>query len=341
MEPTRVRICDIAQELGVSTATVSNVIHGKTKKISDETVQRVLALLETRQYIPSMAGILLAQNDSGIIGVFVHDHEKYAGHTLDDFFIAACLNGLSAQIQERGLFMMVKTAKTSQQILQFSSMWNMEGVVIIGFCAQDYAYLRNHMRIPFVVYDGFCQDPERFVNITLDDYDGGCQVGRYFRACGHTRAICISDNAICMDLARYQGFQAGFAGEVPLLLIPMEKDRRWEFYRGKLPLFRQRTCVFAVSDHYAVDLMCFLQANGISVPEQVCVAGFDDSPICQMVWPQLTSVRQDPALRAELALSYLQALKEQRPVPAQIRLPVKLVVRSSTQLPHPSKSAQS
>ena len=82
MEEQRVRISDIAQELGVSTATVSNVIHGKTKKISDKTVQRVMALLEQRQYIPNMAGILLAQNSSKIIGVFVNDHEKYEGHTL-------------------------------------------------------------------------------------------------------------------------------------------------------------------------------------------------------------------------------------------------------------------
>jgi len=52
----RVRIVDIAEELGLSTATVSNVIHGKTKKISDETVKRVQELLEKRQYIPSMAG---------------------------------------------------------------------------------------------------------------------------------------------------------------------------------------------------------------------------------------------------------------------------------------------
>ena len=48
MEERRVRICDLAEELGLSTATVSNVIHGKTKKVSDATVQRVTALLEER-----------------------------------------------------------------------------------------------------------------------------------------------------------------------------------------------------------------------------------------------------------------------------------------------------
>ena len=44
----RVRICNIAEELGLSTATVSNVIHGKTGKVSAETAERVTALLEER-----------------------------------------------------------------------------------------------------------------------------------------------------------------------------------------------------------------------------------------------------------------------------------------------------
>ena len=57
---------DIAQELGVSTATVSNVIHGKTKKISDQTVRRVQEALERRQYVPSMAGILWPRTAPGL-----------------------------------------------------------------------------------------------------------------------------------------------------------------------------------------------------------------------------------------------------------------------------------
>ena len=138
MEERRVRICDLAEERGLSTATVANVIHGKTKKVSDATVQRVTALLEEREYIPNMAGILLAQNDSRIIGVFVNDLEKYEGRTLSDFFIAESLNELSTQIEKTGRFMMVKKVKEAGQILRFASMWNMEGIVVIGFCAQDY-----------------------------------------------------------------------------------------------------------------------------------------------------------------------------------------------------------
>ena len=331
MEEQRVRISDIAQELGLSTATVSNVIHGKTKKISDETVKRVMALLEERQYIPNMAGILLAQNSSKIIGVFVNDHEKYEGHTLDDFFIASSLNHLSTEIEANGQFMMVKKAKNAEEIIQFASMWNMDGIVVIGFCDQDYMYLRNHMRIPFVVYDGYCENPERIFNITIDNYDGGCQVGAYFRERGHTKALCISDNDICVDLERYQGFRDGFAsGTVAFVMIPMRKEERWEYYRRNLSIFQSITAVFAVSDYYAMDLICFLQEQGIRVPEQISVAGFDDIPMCRMFCPTLTTVKQDGALRAKIAVEKLRELKEGKPIQNEIRLPVSLVVRSST-----------
>lgn len=331
MEEQRVRISDIAEELGLSTATVSNVIHGKTKKISDETVRRVMALLEERQYIPHMASILLAQNSSRIIGVFVNDHEKYGGHTLEDFFISSSLNDLSVEIENSGQFMMVKKAKCAGDILQFASMWNMDGIVVIGFCEQDYTYLRNHMRIPFVVYDGFCRDTERIVNITLDNRGGGCQVGRYFREAGHRRALCISDNETGVDRERMDGFYQGFSpGSAEFLLIPMEKEDRWSLYRRKLASIQAASAAFAVSDYYAIDLMCFLDEEGISVPEDLSVAGFDDIPMCRMFCPTLTTVRQDGALRARLAIEKLRELREARDVSGEIRLPVSLVVRGST-----------
>ena len=69
----KIRIIDIADELGVSTATVSNVIYGKTKKISDATVRRVQEKLVERGYIPNMAATLLSQNNSRIVGVVVNN----------------------------------------------------------------------------------------------------------------------------------------------------------------------------------------------------------------------------------------------------------------------------
>ncbi len=331
MEERRVRIRDIAEELGLSTATVSNVLHGKTKKISDETVRRVQALLEERQYIPSMAGILLAQNDSRIIGVVVNDHEKYESHTLDDVFNAASLNCLSTEIEKNGQFMMVKKAKDPEEIIRFASMWNLEGLVLLGFCDEDYMYLRSHMRIPFVVYDGYCEQSERIYNITIDNFDGGFQVGTYFRQNGHQKALCISDNNVCVDKERYDGFRAGFGeADAELMLVPMRKTERWAFYRENLDRLRSVSAVFAVSDHYAIDLIHFLNQHNTSVPGDISVAGFDDTPMCQMVSPALTSVRQDIALRARIAIEKLRELKEKKATDVSIRLPVTLIVRGST-----------
>lgn len=330
MEEQRVRISDIAEELGVSTATVSNVIHGKTKKISDETVKRVQALLEERQYIPSMAGILLARNSSKIIGVFINDHEKYEGHTLEDAFIASSLNYLSTEIEKHGQFMMVKKAKEPEKILQFASMWNMDGVVVIGFCQQDYMYLRNHMRIPFVIYDGICENPERIVNITLDNYQGGMQVGALFRERGHQSVLCISDNNVGSDRERMKGFYHGFGiGEEPMMLVPMCKKERWTYYEQQLEYFRRISAVFAVSDYYAIDLMHFLTTHGLSVPGDISIAGFDDIPMCEWISPALTTVKQDGALRAKIAIGKLQELREHLPTEKVIVLPVTLVERES------------
>ena len=326
-----IRIRDFAEERGLSTATVSNVIHGKTNKVSDETVKRVQALLEQRQYIPSMAGILLAQNASKIIGVFVYDHEKYEGHTLDDAFIASSLNALSTEIEKSGQFMMVKKAKHPEEVLKFASMWNMEGLVMMGFCDQDYMYLRSHMRIPFVVYDGYCENPQGIVNITIDNYGGGFQVGSLFHEKGHTRAICISDNKTGVDLERMDGFRDGFGtGTVEVMVVPMHKSERRQQYLAHRKRFHWATAVFAVSDYYAIDLMQFLGEQGISVPEQLAVAGFDGTPMSELVFPALTTVRQDSTLRARTAIAQLQALREGRETQTSIVLPVTLMERAST-----------
>lgn len=331
MTQPRVRISDIAEELGLSTATVSNVLHGKTNKVSEETVKRVQALVEQRQYIPSMAGILLAQNASRIIGVIINDHEKYEAHTLEDSYIASALNNLSTEIENSGQFMMVKKTSDPEQIIRFASMWNLDGMVLMGFCDQDYQYLRSHMHVPFVVYDGYCGQTEGICNITIDNFDGGFQVGAYLKRCGHRQALCIADNQICVDKDRYEGFCAGFGREnAGFLQVPMQKVPRRKFYTEHLGEICRHTAVFAVSDYYAYDLIQFLQEEGIRVPEDISVAGFDDTPLCTLVSPALTSVRQDVALRAQIAMEKLADLKQHKAVEPTVMLPVTFVERAST-----------
>lgn len=326
----KVRIVDIAQELGVSTATVSNVIHGKTQKISDQTVKRVQEKLEERGYIPNMAATLLAQNNSRIIGVVIKDHEKYEGRLLTDPFIASSLNCLADEIEKNGYFMMVKKAKEIMESVPFASMWNMDGMVLLSFCADEYQQLRHRVHIPFVVYDGYFENSGKICNLQIDDRDGGRQMGEHLRRLGHKNVLCVADNRECMDLRRYEGLCEGLGFQADFWQIPLRRQQRGLFYRQRLDRLRRYSAVFAASDVYAVDLMGFLQRSGVRVPEEISVAGFDDSPICQQVSPALTSVRQDGARRAELAVRLLKRMRQEPGFSGDFLTSVCLVPREST-----------
>ena len=64
-----IRIKDIADRAGVSPTTVSNVIHGKTGRVSKATVEKINRILKEMEYVPSISARMLANNSSGLIGV--------------------------------------------------------------------------------------------------------------------------------------------------------------------------------------------------------------------------------------------------------------------------------
>ena len=333
MTQNRIRIVDVADALGLSTATVSNVIHGKTEKISDETVKRVQQELERSGYIPNMAGILLARNNSRIIGVVVNDHEKYEGRVLEDGFVMSSLNALSHEVNEKGYFLMIKTTSDIREIPVFASMWNMDGLILIGFCEADYESLRNQMRISFVVYDGYFEKCSKVVNLVIDHYNGGYQAGKYLKELGHKKALCIADNFICMDKERIEGFRKAFEpGETYRWEIPKTERERMCFYEDKyMQLLKSNvTAVFAVSDFYALEFMKFLQGKNIRIPEDIQIIGFDDNMASRESNPSLTTIHQEANLRAKAAIECLEAMRDGAEYKTEIVLPVDLIQREST-----------
>ena len=138
-------------------------------------------------------------------------------------FICAAINYLSDEIENAGYYMMLKKMTEIMDIVRFSSMWNLDGLIVIGFCEDEYQNLRDHIRIPFVVYDGFMKEQGRISNVTIDDFDGGRQVGEYLKEMGHCKVLCISDNDICMDRDRYNGLNNGLGKTADFLVIPMRK----------------------------------------------------------------------------------------------------------------------
>lgn len=221
--------------------------------------------------------------------------------------------------------MMLKKAKEIMDAVRFSSMWNLDGLIIIGFCENEYKNLRDHIRIPFVVYDGFMKEQGRISNVTIDDFDGGRQVGEYLKKNGHKKVLCISDNNVCMDLDRFNGLNRGLGKDADFLMIPMSREKRQLFYQKNLEKIKKYTAIFAVSDYYAIDIMVFLKSCGISVPEDISVVGFDGSSDCQRVVPVLTSVYQNNELRAKMAMELLLKMLQDSSFSQSVCVPVKLV----------------
>ena len=354
-ENRRVTIKDIAEEIGVSTATVSNVIHGKTKKISDRTVAKVQEKLQESGYIPNMAAVLLAQNSSKIVCVVVSDHEKYEGKMLEDPFVAQMINAISKELAALGYFMMIKEEQDIEKIAVYASMWNMAGLILMGYCAVDYEKLRSKMHIPFVVVDSYEKNIKSYVDIGIDNVDGGRIAGEYLLSKGHRKILFFADNMVDCDLDRYNGLKDGVNGSYKVIkgvesdttllngndntkmdtpifyLVSMDKQNREKDYEQMLAIIleKQITAVFAASDYYAIEFMRFLLKRGIKIPEEISIMGFDDIPLAQQVYPALTTISQNIPLRARKAVEMLHNLAENNAEGGSLLFPVELVERES------------
>lgn len=336
-ENRRVTIKDIAEEMGVSTATVSNVIHGKTKKISDRTVAKVQEKLQESGYIPNMAAVLLAQNSSKIVCVVVSDNERYEGKMLEDPFVAQMINSISKELNARDYFMMIKEERDIDKLVVYASMWNMAGLILMGYCSVDYEKLRSKMHIPFVVVDSYERNVKNYIDIGIDNIDGGYQAGQYLIQNGHERILYFADNKEDCDMFRYQGLQKALTenklevNEDFYYLVHIEKKEREKDYEKLLDYIQKKdiTAVFAASDQYAIELIRFLLRKGVKVPEEISIVGFDDIPLAAQIYPGLTTISQNIPLRGKMAVEMLQDQIEDNATGGSVLLPAQLIARES------------
>lgn len=331
----RVTIKDIAEELGVSTATVSNVIHGKTKKISQQTVARVQEKIEEKGYLPNMAAVLLAQNTSKIVCIVLSNDVKYENKMLEDPFVSGMVNYLSKELAKNDYFVMLKEEPNIKEIVRYASMWNMAGLILIGYCTADYESLRNSMHIPFVVVDAYQKDVHKYSDVGIDNIDGGFQAGECLIKNGHKRIMFLSDNDEDCDHDRYVGLTNALKkANLSVLkedfkMLSPYKEERVRIYEHLYSELNQYTAAFAASDVYAIEFMNFLKDKGVDIPREFSIVGFDDIPLASMVQPALTTVSQDLELRSKVAVELLIELVDKKSEGRQELLPVKLVERGS------------
>lgn len=333
-----IRIRDIADRAGVSPTTVSNVIHGKTGRVSKEKVEQITKLLKEMSYVPSMSAQLLAKEHSGLIGVVIGYGQRGDALALEDPFITQLVGNLEYQIRKQDYYMMLVMRHEGQKLLEQVIGWNFDGLIMMGVDEKEVHRIHALFGRPIVVIDWFGDLPENVVNVGTDDRMGGYQMGSYLIRKGHRDILFLSDSDMYVDHERWLGFlealqEGGIADASSRhLLIYWDQKKREQQYREILPDLRSRSALFFSSDFYAVEASNFLQNHGVRVPEDISVAGFDDINYARMTRPALTTIRQNVDEKARFAVEAVVKMLRGQPVKAQYRISTSLVVRESVQM---------
>lgn len=331
-----IRIKDIADRAGVSPTTVSNVIHGKTGRVSKATVEKINRILKEMEYVPSISARMLANNSSGLIGVALGFMKKGNASSFEDPFVSAMLGNLEYQIREHGYYMMLVARHEQDDIMQQALGWNFDGMIAMALKEKEIAELSERLGKPLVTIDQYLSPELGVRSITMDDRGGAYQMSQYLIGKGHKKFLFLSDFDLGVDHYRWLGVrqameEAGIEDfESRHIVIPWNPEQREKAYEEMLPFFKKQTALFFSSDYYALEASNFLQNRGIKVPEEISIAGFDDVTYATLARPKLTTVHQMVDGKARRAVEVLMHLIQDEPVQKDIPpLPTTLVERES------------
>lgn len=331
-----IRIKDIADRAGVSPTTVSNVIHGKTGRVSKATVEKINRILKEMEYVPSISARMLANNSSGLIGVALGFMKKGNASSFEDPFVSAMIGNLEYQIREHGYYMMLVARHEKDDIMQQALGWNFDGMIAMALKEKEIAELSERLGKPLVTIDQYLPPELGVRSITMDDRGGAYQMSQYLIGKGHKKFLFLSDCDLGVDHYRWLGVrqameEAGIEDfESRHIVIPWDPEQREKAYEEMLPFFKKQTALFFSSDYYALEASNFLQNRGIKVPEEISIAGFDDVTYATLARPKLTTVHQMVDGKARRAVEVLMHLIQDEPVQKDIPpLPTTLVERES------------
>ena len=331
-----IRIKDIADRAGVSPTTVSNVIHGKTGRVSKATVEKINRIVKEMEYVPSISARMLANNSSGLIGVALGFMKKGNASSFEDPFVSAMLGNLEYQIREHGYYMMLVARHEQDDLMQQALGWNFDGMIAMALKEKEIAELSERLGKPLVTIDQYLPPELGVRSITMDDRGGAYQMRQYLIGKGHKKFLFLSDCDLGVDHYRWLGVrqameEAGIEDfESRHIVIPWDPEQREKAYEEMLPFFKKQTALFFSSDYYALEASNFLQNRGIKVPEEISIAGFDDVTYATLARPKLTTVHQMVDGKARRAVEVLMHLIQDEPVQKDIPpLPTTLVERES------------
>ncbi len=334
---------DVAREAGVSTATVSRVVHGQDR-VRLSTRRRVLEAIEALGYIPDGAGQSLAQRRKEVIGlVAVESRGPETDIEREGFlFIEEVLRGVERSLGELGWSVLISFLRADDLAGAYQRMQKISAKVdgmliaegIVG--SEQLALLAARVPIALIAaYPG-----ELHADVIGADNRSGTKATVCHLADQHgkTRLFYIAGPAEAPDAReRRSAFEEAVA-EHPWATVAGFFEGRFAAISGQLavreilagPRRELPDAIVCANDQMAIGAMRELQAAGIRVPADVAVTGFDDMHLSALLAPPLTTVRQPMRLLGERACScLLQRIADPTLPPRAERLPTELIIRES------------
>lgn len=335
-----VSIKDIANLAGVSPTTVSNVLHGRIEKMSADTLQKVREVIKEQNYVSNMAGRLLANYGSKIIGVIMTYERRNEVNVVQSPFYSEILGALENEIRKKEYYMMFYTSGGVEESIQMALSWNVEGLIVLGCLPCDCKKLRDRLDKPIIFIDSYFEDDsDNYDNVGLRDFEGGYLMTSYLIRMGHKKIAFLADaeNPIGVDYERMKGYQEALkengleiSSSDYILLSYKQGERARQMREFCKKRIQDYSALFFASDFYAMDAVNIFFAEGLKVPDDISVTGFDDNIFALECRPKLTTVKQSISDKAYYAVDKLMnIIKGRYEEKRNISLPVKLVIRES------------
>lgn len=332
-----VTLKDIAKEAGVSVMTVSNIVNGNYSKVSKEKAEQIKKIISRMGYVPNASARSLAKNKTNIIAVIMRGEED-ENPMLNPYY-SAMVGAMIQKIQQRGYYAMVNIMKSQQDIVQSLRTWNVDGAIFLGLFDDEIEAMYSVCDVPMVFVDSY-SNVRQLSNIGIDDFKGGQLAAKYLISHGHRSVAFIGPTVKYNGVIRHRfdGFNSTLSMhgmEVsPDHIFEIESDVRQDAIvaLGKriASMKDEFSAIFITSDQIASYIIQGLVSEGVSVPNDMSVIGFDNLEISRQISPQLTTIAQDLDQKAYFAVSTLFQRLADSSLPAQsMVLDVELVERAS------------
>jgi DNA-binding LacI/PurR family transcriptional regulator len=325
-------IADVARQAGVSTATVSRVIN-RASNVTPGTAARVQDAIATLEYAPHTGARVLASRRTHTIGLITP--------TISDLFFTDLLRGIEQTVYEHNYTLLIHAThgRPYDNIIPTLPLnhHNTDGLIIFTSSIDDGRLQKLHERhFPLVLLH---RSPPANTNIpcvTFENKDGAYRMTGHLIACGHRRIAFLSGPVGNEDAQwREQGYREAMAAHglaVDEALI-VEGNFNAETAAAAVAHLLQSQpdiqAIFAADDESARGALAAIQQNGRRVPEDVALAGFDDSLLSPYLNPPLTTVHAPIEAAGRAAAAALIQLIQTSYTEPITRLPTELVIRQS------------